>query len=68
MSASFENELPSVLRWRPGIIYDPVPEWWMREIEAELQKELVAIRLETAQKMLQVQAEGLAAAAKTLRR
>jgi hypothetical protein len=67
MPSSSEGELPSLLQWRPGIIYDPVPEWWLREIDAQLQRELVAIRLETVQKILQVQAEGLAAAAKVLR-
>jgi hypothetical protein len=62
-----EGDLPPVLQWQPGIIADPVPEWWLRGIDVELQKELVAIRLETTQKVLQVQAEGLAAATRVLR-
>jgi hypothetical protein len=62
-----ERELPGLLRWNPGIIYDPVPEWWLREVDGQLQRELVVIRLETMQKILQVQAEGLAAAVNVLR-
>ena len=68
MARDFEGELPALLQWNPGIIYDPVPEWWLRGIDAQLQREFVAIRLETMQKILQVQAEGLAAAAEVLRR
>jgi hypothetical protein len=67
MARGTEGELPGLLQWNPGIIYDPVPEWWLREIDAQLQRELVAIRLETMQKILQVQAEGLAAAVNVLR-
>ena len=68
VARDIEGELPGLLQWNPGIIYDPVPEWWLRGIDAELQREFVAIRLETMQKTLQVQAEGLAAAVKVLRR
>jgi hypothetical protein len=67
MPIGSEGELPDLLRWNPGIIYDPVPEWWLREVDAQVQRELVAIRLETVQKVLQAQAEGLAAAARILR-
>lgn len=62
-----EGELPAVLQWNRIIIYDPVPEWWLREADAQLQRELMAIRLETMQKILQVQAEGLSAAMNVLR-
>ena len=62
-----EGELPAVLQWNRIIIYDPVPEWWLREADAQLQRELVVIRLETMQKILQVQAEGLSAAMNVLR-
>ncbi len=67
MPIGSEGELPDLLRWNPGIIYDPVPEWWLRDVDAQVQRELVAIRLETVQKVLQAQAEGLAAAARILR-
>jgi hypothetical protein len=67
MPSSSEGELPGLLQWNPGIIYDPVPEWWLRGIDAQLQRELVVIRLETMQKILQVQAEGMAAAVNVLR-
>jgi hypothetical protein len=67
MPIGSEGELPDLLGWNPGIIYDPVPEWWLREVDAQVQRELVAIRLETVQKILQAQAEGLAAAARVLR-
>jgi hypothetical protein len=67
MPGDFEGDLPRVLGWNPGIIADPVPEWWLREIDAQSQREFMAIRLETMQKVLQVQAEGLAAAARILR-
>jgi hypothetical protein len=56
-------ELPEVLRWNPHWVFDPVPEWWLREIGVEIQRELVVIRLQTAQKVLEAQAEGLARAA-----
>lgn len=67
MPSGAEGELPGVLQWNRIIIYDPVPEWWLREADAQLQRELVVIRLETMQKILQVQAEGLAAATNVLR-
>lgn len=56
-------ELPEILRWNPHWFVDPVPEWWLRDIGVEIQRELLAIRLQTAQKVLQAQAEGLAQAA-----
>jgi hypothetical protein len=62
-----EGDLPAVLQWNRIIIYDPVPEWWLRAADAQLQRELMAIRLETMQKILQVQAEGLSAAMNVLR-
>jgi hypothetical protein len=64
--AQFENELPYALRWNPGVIYDPIPEWWLREHE-QLVAEVVAIRLETAQAVLEVQAAGFAKAAELAR-
>jgi hypothetical protein len=67
MPIDSEGELPRVFWWNPGIIADPAPEWWLREIEAGSQREFMAIRLETTQKILQAQAEGLAAAVKLLR-
>jgi hypothetical protein len=67
MPSGSEGELPGLLQWNPGIIYDPVPEWWLRQLDAGLQRELVVIRLETMQKILQVQAEGLATAMNVLR-
>jgi hypothetical protein len=67
MPIELEGDLPRVLGWNPGIIADPVPEWWLREIDVQLQREFMAIRIETMQKILQVQAEGLAAAARVLR-
>jgi len=67
MPHSSEGDLHSLLQWNPGIIYDPVPEWWLRELDAGLQRQLMVIRLETMQRVLQVQAEGLAAAVNVLR-
>ena len=67
MPSGDEGGLPSALQWNRIIIYDPVPEWWIREADAQLQRELVVIRLETMQKILQVHAEGLAAAVNVLR-
>ena len=67
MARGIEGELPGLLQWNPGIIYDPVPDWWLRELDTGVQRELVAIRLETMQKILQVQADGLAAAINVLR-
>ena len=68
MTERFEpNELASVLQWNPHLYYDPVPEWWLRGLESRLVAEIVAIRLDTAQKVLAVQAEGLAQAAKLIR-
>ncbi len=67
MQERFEAELPDILKWQPGVIYDPIPEWWIRGLDVRVQAELIAIRLETTQKILQVQAEGLATAAKVLR-
>ena len=61
------QELPSILQWHPSPIYDPVPEWWLRGLEGKVAAEIVATRLETIQKMLAVQAEGLAQAAKIIR-
>lgn len=62
-----EVELPGVLQWNRIIIYDPVPEWWLREADPQLQRQLMVVHLETMQKVLQVQAEGLAAAMNVLR-
>jgi hypothetical protein len=67
MAQHFENELPQLLRWNPGVVYDPIPEWWVRELDDRLQVELVAIRLETFQTILQAQVEGLGKAAQVLR-
>lgn len=59
-------DLPEKLAWDFRHIADPVPEWWLREIGIELQREILVIRLETAQRVLQAQAEGFAAAAKLI--
>ena len=67
MASGSEDDLPTALQWKRIIIYDPVPEWWLHEADTQLQRQLVAIRLETMQKVLQVQAEGLAAAVNVLR-
>lgn len=60
-------DLPQFLDWRPVPIYDPVPEWWIHTLAEELQSEWVAIRLDTMQQVLRVQADGLAKAADMLR-
>jgi hypothetical protein len=63
----FEEELPQLLRWDPGIIYDPIPEWWIRGLNEAQQVELIAVRLEVTRQVLQVQAEGLGRAVEVLR-
>ncbi len=67
MPSEVEGDLPAALQWNRIIIYDPPPDWWLRDIDARTQRELTVIRLETMQKILQVQAEGLAAAVNVLR-
>jgi len=67
MPGDSEEDLPIMLRWNRIVIYDPPPDWWVREIDPGTQRELAAIRLETMQKILQVHAEGLAAAVNVLR-
>jgi hypothetical protein len=67
MASESEGDVPTALQWNRIIIYDPPPDWWLRDIDGGTQRELTVIRLETMQKILQVQAEGLAAAVNVLR-
>jgi hypothetical protein len=67
MPSDSEEDLPIMLRWNRIVIYDPPPDWWVSEIDPGTQRQLAAIRLETMQKILQVHAEGLAAAVNVLR-
>jgi hypothetical protein len=67
MTSRFEEELPSLLRFNPHFIADPVPWWWLREQSTVLQRELTAIRIEAMQQMHQVQADAMAKAAGVLR-
>lgn len=68
MSQPFEpTELPKALRFDPGWVYDPVPEWWIRELDDKLQGQIIAIRLDTAARILEAQMEGLGKAAELLR-
>ena len=59
--------LPSVLQWNPHLYYDPVPEWWLRGLDTRVSAQILATRLDTQQKILAAQMEGLAEAAKILR-
>lgn len=68
MTENFERALPSLLRWDPNPIYDPVPEWWLRDADKSIVSEILAIRLEVLQQVLQVQAEGIAKAVDLVRR
>ena len=61
------EDLPIMLQWNRIVIYDPPPDWWVSGIDPATQRQLAAIRLETMQKILQVQSEGLAAAMNVLR-
>ena len=63
-----ERALPSVLRWDPSPIYDPVPEWWLRGVDKSIASEVLAIRLEAMQQVLRIQADSLAKAAEVMRR
>jgi hypothetical protein len=60
---NFEREMPEVLRWNPHWIADPIPEWWLREVGLDVQRQILAIRLETVQAVLTAQAEGFGRAA-----
>ncbi len=60
---NFEREMPEVLRWNPRWNVDPIPEWWLREVGADVQRQILAIQLETVQAVLTAQAEGLGRAA-----
>jgi len=62
------NRLQSVLTWNPHIIYDPVPEWWLRGADKNAVAELLALRLETQQQIMQIHAESLGKAADMLRK
>ncbi|MGO9193697.1 MAG: hypothetical protein ACLP8X_35330 [Streptosporangiaceae bacterium] len=50
MASEAEGDLPTALQWNRIIIYDPPPDWWLRDIDAGTQRELTVIRLETMQK------------------
>lgn len=67
MPQMYDRELPKMLQWDPGIIYDPVPEWWLQSLDDRLQVELVAVRIETYRNVLQAQVEGLSRAVEVLR-
>lgn len=67
MAPHVEEELAKILQWNPGLVYDPVPEWWIRELGEEVQRELIAIRLETLQRVLQANVDGLGKATEILR-
>ena len=67
MASEAAADIPAALQWNRIIIYDPPPDWWLSDIDSGTQRELTVIRLETMQKILQVQAEGLAAAVNVLR-
>jgi hypothetical protein len=67
MPSDSGDDLHPALEWNRFIIKDPPIDWWIRDLDAETQRQLTVIRLETMQKILQVQAEGLAAAVNVLR-
>jgi hypothetical protein len=67
MASGSEDDLPAVLQWNRIIIYDPPPDWWLKDLDPGTQRQLTAIRLEMMQRIFQVQAEGLAAAVNVLR-
>lgn len=60
-------DLSKALKFDPGWVTDPVPEWWIREVPEAIQGEIITIRIDTAVRMLQVQAEGLERAAELIR-
>lgn len=60
-------EFPKFLDWNPGLIYDPVPEWWIHTLADDLQAQLISVRLDTMQQVLRVQADGLAKAVEVIR-
>lgn len=60
--------LQPVLSWNPHIIYDPVPEWWLRAADQNTVAEVLAIRLDVQQKVMQIHAESLGKTADLLRR
>lgn len=62
------DRLQSVLTWNPHIIYDPVPEWWLRGADKDAVKELLALRLEAQQQVMQVHADTLGKAAGLVRK
>jgi hypothetical protein len=68
MTESVEPALHPFLRWDPSIIYDPVPEWWLRGVEKSVAAEILATRLDALQQVLRIQADSLAKAAELVRR
>jgi hypothetical protein len=54
-----EYELPQLLRWDPGLIYDPVPEWWMQRLDDQVVREVLSIKLKASMRMVELQQEAL---------
>jgi len=67
MSLDPKFELPPNLQWKPGLVYDPVPEWWLQTVDDSVRRQLLLTRVEVAQASLQVQIDGLAKVAEILR-
>lgn len=67
MSQEYAYQLPKHLEWKPVPIYDPVPEWWIQNLTDQVQLEVIALRMDTMQQILRVQADGLGKAAEFIR-
>lgn len=56
-----------LLTWKIPIVWDPVPDWWLFErIDQRLAMEVVNIRLEVQQQMLEAQVKGIERAREVL--
>jgi len=59
--------LAPALRWRPGPIFDPVPDWLISQLDRAAALKLAAIQMELGKNILQAQLNATAAAQEVLR-
>lgn len=53
-------ELSEELLWKWKIWWDPVPPWVFKELDDEVQKQVVAVSLEAQAQVLRTQADAIA--------